>query len=74
MAMGVAQQIWTESDNFDFLAGGGESGQWGKLFKNATFTGWTGRLTAPSNKICCGDTFQFSTDSNQIWCAYRAIE
>ena len=53
----VAQQIWTESDNFDFLAGGGERGQWGKLFGNATFAGRNGRLTASSNKICCGETF-----------------
>ena len=41
-----------------FLAGGGERGQWGKLFGNATFAGRNGRVTAPSNKICCGETFQ----------------
>ena len=40
-----------------FLAGGGERGQWGKLFGNATFAGRNWRLTAQSNKICCGETF-----------------
>ena len=40
-----------------FLAGGGNRGQWGKLFGNAAFVGRNGRLTAPSNKICCGETF-----------------
>ena len=39
------------------LAGGGERGQWGKLFGNATFAGRNRRVTAPSNKICCGETF-----------------
>ena len=40
-----------------FLAGGGERGQWGKLFGSATVAGRNGRLTAPSDKICWGATF-----------------
>ena len=59
-----------------FLAGSGERGQWGKLFGSATFAGRNGRLTAPSDKICWGGggLFQFSTDWNQILCAYWVVD
>ena len=44
------RQLW-------FFSRGGERGQWGKLFGSATFAGRNGRLTAPSDKICWGETF-----------------
>ena len=42
---------------FWFFLARGPTGRWGKLFGNATFAGRNGRLTAPSNKICSGETF-----------------
>ena len=58
MAMGGCPTNLDRIRQFWFFLAGGR-GQWGKLFGNAAFVGRNGRLTAPSNKICCGKLFSF---------------
>ena len=57
-----------------FLAGTGRGGSEASSSATPPLRDGTGGSQHRATKYVAGKLFQFSTDSNQIWCAYWAIE